>query len=262
MRPYVAMARIAWRNAIVFRVPFLMGLTALVFNLLAMLALWRVLLESGQRLGGFSWPEMRTYLLIAFLSNCLISTFTDFSMSSRIRSGMVVVDMVRPADYQRTKLAECLGFALVELIAAVGVCAVAAAFFGGVVLPPPPQLALFLASMIALVPLKFVIVYMCGLLCFWTENHHGISLARTAVAGILSGAVVPLSFLPDWLRVLAGFLPFQATVSTPALLFLGHSTGTEALRMLGVQVFWVLALWWGARLAWNAASRQLTVHGG
>jgi ABC-2 type transport system permease protein len=36
----------------------------------------------------------------------------------------------------------------------------------------------------------------------------------------------------------------------------------EAWEMLALQAFWVLALWFGARLMWRGALRALTVHGG
>ncbi|KIR66373.1 ABC transporter permease [Micromonospora haikouensis] len=262
MRPYRAMARIAWRNALAYRVPFLMSLSMLVFNLVAMFALWRALLGDGNSLAGFTWPQMKAYLLVSFFTNCLVSTFTDFAMASRIRSGAVAVDLVKPVDYQKGRFAEALGFALLETVAAATVCAVVLVAFGGVPLPPPGRLALFVASLAAVVPLKFLIVYMCGLLCFWTQNYLGISLARVAVSGILSGATVPLAFFPAWLRHVAEVLPFQAVTNTPAMLFLGRSPGLPGALAVAVQLLWVVALWWLARRLWHVAVRRLTVHGG
>ena len=65
-----------------------------------------------------------------------------------------------------------------------------------------------LASMLLLIPLKFLIVYACGLLCFWTQNFIGVQWARLAIVNLLSGALVPLAYLPHWLGTLAAWSPF------------------------------------------------------
>ena len=77
-----------------------------------------------------------------------------------------------------------------------------------------------------------------------------------------SGATVPLAFFPDWLRHVAAVLPFQALTNTPATLFLGRGSMPSSFFALGVELVWIAALWWLARLLWQLASRRLTVHGG
>jgi ABC-2 type transport system permease protein len=262
MQVYRGIARAAWRNALAYRLPIVLSLSMLVFNLIAMLALWRVLIDSNGNLAGFTWPQMKAYLLVTFVTNCLVSSFSDFTMAHRIQSGMVAMDLTKPVDYQKARLAQCVGLTGLEMITATVVCTAALLVFGGVPLPPPGQLALFAVSFVAVVPLKFLIVYMAGLLCFWTQNYLGVFFARVAVSAILSGALVPLAFFPHWLQMTAAVLPFQATVSTPALLFLGRASGTDAVVLLAVQLFWIAVLWLAGRLAWRAALRRLTVHGG
>jgi ABC-2 type transport system permease protein len=260
--PYASITRIAWRNALAYKVPFVASLFTLVFNLIAVLSLWRALLGSGEALAGFTWPQMKAYLLVTFVTNCLVSSFSDFVMAHRIQSGLVALDLTKPVSYQRARFAEALGMAGLETVTATVVCTAALVVYGGVRLPGLGQFALFAVSLVAVVPLKFALVYMSGLLGFWTQNYVGVSFARFAITAVLSGAMVPLVFFPGWLRVLASVLPFQATASTPALLFLGRATGAEALRLVGVQLAWIAVLWLAAAGAWRAAVRRLTIHGG
>jgi ABC-2 type transport system permease protein len=262
LRPYLAIARISWRSALAYRIPFVLSLCMMVFNLLAMLSLWRVLLASGHPLAGFTWPEMRAYLLVSFVTGCLVSSFTDFTMAFRIQSGLVALDLTQPVHYQRARFAQCLGMTVLESATAAVVCGAALAAFGAIPVPALPQLALFLVSLVAVVPLKFLIVYSSGLLCFWTHNYLGVSFARAAVSAVLSGALVPLVFFPGWLRILAEVLPFQGIASTPALIYLGQASGWDAVRLIGIQLLWIAVLWAGASAAWNAALRRLTIHGG
>jgi ABC-2 type transport system permease protein len=103
---------------------------------------------------------------------------------------------------------------------------------------------------------------MVALLCFWTTNGVGLLWGQIAVMNVLSGALIPLALFPDWLRPAVLALPFQAVVHTPVAIYLGDLTGEALLWALGGQRFWVVALWWLARLLWIPASRALTVQGG
>jgi ABC-2 type transport system permease protein len=61
---------------------------------------------------------------------------------------------------------------------------------------------------------------------------------------------------------MAAVLPFASLTFTPAVIYLGHAAGAEALWLIAVQVVWLAVLWFGGRAAWRGAVRQLTVHGG
>jgi ABC-2 type transport system permease protein len=261
MRAYRAMARAVAMSAWAYRANFLLGLGAVFFQMIALLAVWRVVL-AGSSVQGFTWPQMRAYLLIAFASGTLVSLIGDFRMAQRIHSGMVALDLVKPVDYQRARFAEMIGGVWLEIIVVVVVSGVVVAFGGGVDPPAGPALALFALSMLLLIPLKFLITYASTLLCFWTQNFIGVQWARVAVVNLLSGALLPLAYLPDWLAIPATWSPFAGLTSTPALLFTGHVDARDGLVLVAVQLAWVVALWFGARLLWRAGLRRLTVNGG
>lgn len=261
LRPYRSLARTTARSLLAHRLNFLLGLFAVLFQLLAMLSIWAVLLRSGASVAGFSWPEMKAYLLIAYVTGSLLS-FNAFRLADRIRDGMISVDLTKPVDFQRARFAEAVGGAAVEIAFAVLVVGVVLATAGAVPVPPPGRLALFVVSLAFVLPVKFCLSYLTAMVCFWTENLLGVHMARTAITNLFSGALVPLAMLPGWLYGLAMVLPFAGITSTPALIYLGRATGTGALLLIGTQAAWAAALWWGSRLAWRGAVRQLTVHGG
>lgn len=260
-RPYLALARVAARSTLAYPLSFVLGMAGVLLQLLAMLSIWAVLLGSTDSVGGFTWPQMKAYLLIAYVTGALMS-FADWDMAGRIRDGMVAVDLTRPVDYQRARFAETVGVAVVEVGFSLAVCGLVLALTGPVAVPPPGQAALFAVSMALVLPLRFTTIYLTALLCFWTQNIFGVSLARGAVTNLFSGALVPLTLLPGWLQAIAAVLPFAGMTFTPAVIYLGQATGADAWRLIGIQAVWTVALWWGARLAWRSAVRQLTVHGG
>jgi ABC-2 type transport system permease protein len=50
--------------------------------------------------------------------------------------------------------------------------------------------------------------------------------------------------------------------STPGLIFVGRVHGSAAFWLVMTQLIWVLVLWFGAKMLWRVAVRQLTVNGG
>ena len=261
MRRYRALTRATARAALTYRFNLLLGLGAVLVQLVALLAVWRVILAESP-VNGFTWPQMRAYLLVAFAAGTVVSVLGDFRMAFRILDGDVALDLVKPVDYQKARLAETIGGLWIEVILIAVVVGAALAIGGGVDIPARPALALFVVSMLLLVPLKFLIVYVSTLACFWTQNYIGVQWARLAVVNLLSGALIPLVYLPGWLAAVAQWSPFAGLTSTPALIFLGHVDLRHGLTLVAVQLGWVLVLWFGARMVWRVALRRLTVNGG
>jgi ABC-2 type transport system permease protein len=231
------------------------------FQLVALLAVWRVVLAQSS-VQGFTWPQMRAYLLVAFASGTVVSLLGDFRMAFRIQRGDVALDLVKPIDYQRARFAEVLGAVWIEVLVVVVVGGATIALTGGLHTPPVPALALFLLSMVLLVPLKFLLVYSSTLVCFWTQNFIGVQWARMAVINLFSGALIPLVYLPGWLATVAQWSPFAGLTSTPALIFIGRVDARHGLVLVAVQFGWIVAIWFAARLIWRYAVGQLTVNGG
>ncbi len=261
MRAYLALARANAKSALAYRMSFFLGLFGVLFQFVALLAVWRVLLHQGS-VGGFTWPQMRGYLLVAFASGTVVSLLADFRMGFRILDGTVSLDLVKPVRYQEAQFAGILGGVWIEILVVLLVTAVTRLVGGGLPWPGGAGFALFLASMVLLIPLKFLVVYACGLACFWTQNFVGIQWARLAIVNLLSGALVPLAYLPHWLGTAANWSPFAGMTSTPGLILIGQVDGRRAVVLVAVQLGWVVVLWFGAKLLWQRGVRQLTVNGG
>jgi ABC-2 type transport system permease protein len=205
---------------------------------------------------------MKAYLLVGFLCGALVSQSADWRMAGRIQDGMVAIDLTKPVDYQRARFAEVVGGAWTEMTAALLVCAGVLLFTGPVPWPSWSGASLFVVSLLAVLPLRFLIVYVSALACFYTQNYLGVHWARLVIVSLFSGALVPLSFFPQWLQHIAAVLPFTSMSATPALLFVGQLHGGEAVAMIAVQFGWVVVLWLLARLLFRHAVRRVTIHGG
>jgi ABC-2 type transport system permease protein len=104
-RAYVMHAKLALQEMLAYRAAFFMGLVGNLFFVLSMFYLWHVLLRNERFAAalGWSWSQMKAYLLIGFVTGTLVSTFSDWTMANRIRSGDVALDLARPIDYQKAR---------------------------------------------------------------------------------------------------------------------------------------------------------------
>lgn len=262
-RKYLSLAVIAMQNSLARRAMFVVNMGSGLLYLLATFFLWRAIFAGRELLAGYTWEEMKAYLLVAFLTNTLLSWYSETRIAGQVLDGSVAMDLLKPLDFQTARLAETLGTSVFEGgLGALMACA-ALLVFGGIM--PPASLSLgclFALSLVASLLIKFGVVYLAGLVCFWTSSGLGIIWARIAITSLLSGALVPLSFFPRWLELLALALPFQGIVYTPASIYLGRVTDAQALRLIAVQWLWVAGLWLAGRLLWRWGIRQVTVYGG
>jgi ABC-2 type transport system permease protein len=134
----------------------------------------------------------------------------------------------------------------------------------GFTAPPagPAAWVLFLLALAFSFTTKFLVVYIFGLLTFWTMGGMGISWFRRGITDFFSGAIIPLSFLPGGLQAVAAALPFRAIVSVPALIFIEQMAPAQILASFALEAAWVVGLWYLARLIWHFAMRKVTIQGG
>ena len=262
MRAYRTLWLLTVRRMMAYRLSAVVGWLGGAAMLICSLAVWNALLRNGP-IGDYDWEAMKAYLLVAWAMGALGASDGDWHMAVRIRDGDVATDLTKPIDYQTARFAEQLGGLAFELVA-IAIAAAGVVLVTGSVPAPAGfgQAALFGLSFALAIPLKFTIRYMTAMFCFWTHNFMGVMWAKDAVVWLFSGGLIPLSLLPSWLGTLAAALPFAGLTATPAALYLGQASGGEAWKLLGLQAFWVVALWFGARLLWRGALRALTVHGG
>lgn len=82
--------------------------------------LWRTVFVAQNQVMGYSWAGMRTYLVLAYALNVLISFGSTTRLYNLVRTGEIAQELLRPVDYLGQQLALTLGVALIEgLLSAV-----------------------------------------------------------------------------------------------------------------------------------------------
>jgi ABC-2 type transport system permease protein len=264
MSVYLTVARHSFRRHATYRLTTAAGaVTNTLFGFVraaVLIALW----HSRPHLGGYDVTDAVTF---CFLTQALLATVAvlgpPLELSERVRTGEVVVDLYRPVDLQAWWLASDLGRVLFQALArAVPIFAAGAAFFTVRLPETPAAWALALASVALAVVVGFAVRYLLALASFWLVDDRGVLGLAYAVGPFLAGLFVPLVLFPDWLRWLAGALPWAAMLQAPADVFLGTYSGWRLAGALGGQLAWAVALLAAGRLLTGVARRKVVVQGG
>lgn len=261
-KAYFSIANRSMQNTLSYRTSYVISFLSNFIYFISIYALWSAIYEGRTELAGLTWEQMKAYLLVTFVCNSLLSYYSETRISGKILDGSVSADLLKPLDFQKARFAETLGSTVVEGLLTAVIIVVVLTVTAGVLIPDPTHGFLFILSLAASLLVKFGIVYIAGLLCFWSTGSLGIVWARMAVTNLLSGALVPLSFFPGWLEKVSLVLPFQSIVHAPAAIYLQQVGTAKALELLALQWGWGIALWLAGKLMWTWAVRQITIHGG
>lgn len=97
---------------------------------------------------------------------------------------------------------------------------------------------------------------------FYTISAQGVRILLSSLVELLSGAVIPIPFLPDGIRQAVELLPFASMQNTPFRIYGGDIQGEALIRAMGLQIFWAAAMWIAGRLLIHKALSRVVAQGG
>ncbi len=247
---------------ITFRVPrsvltwALLGTLIRAVSVYVMVGVWRAVAAAGTiDMGTYNY--LASYTLIAAAVGGLMSPRT--SMSEHIASGSLAVRMMWPIRPTVLFSMEWIG----PVIWRVFMNVVAMLIVGStlsVSFPPIIRLPLFAASLGLAAAVGLYIDFAFALLTMNLNNGVWfVESIRSAVTALVSGAVIPLHFIPWGLGDAFKWLPFAATAAAPLEVYLG---GRAPLQLILFQTAWAVVGTISLTAAWRFTSTRLMAAGG
>lgn len=267
-RAYRGLGGIQFGSAMMYRTEYLFGLVGTLLQVLLLSLVWTAVYDSRGSLpasaGGAGIPlsTQIAYATLASLQYWLLNPWNMYATVDRIRTGTIAIDLARPVPFLQQMLAGKAG-STCAMVPFVLLALPFALLLGGA---EPPGSAAAAAGYVVSLVLAYLIATLLlatmELIAFWTLEVGGIFMIYRMVGQFCAGVLVPLWFMPDWLRTIAEFLPFQATTYTPLAIYLGRIEGADMAAALGLQAFWVLVAGGLLRLVWSRAEHRVVVQGG
>lgn len=245
-----------------YRASTLLSLVVLAIEVALYAVVWRAIY--GGHTGSVAGADVDTavgYAVLGITIAGVLNVWPGNSIEGRVRDGLIGVDLTRPIGLLTQSLAVQTGYVIAGL-PAVLVGLGTGLLVGGLAGPSGMAAAAgFAVSLVLAFCVSQLITLLMSLASFWTLEVGGIGMMFAVVRMFMSGAILPLWFMPGWLRGIAEALPFQAATYTPLATYFGRPPGGLAAA-LGVQALWVLVLAVLCALVWSRAKRWVVVQGG
>lgn len=201
--------------------------------------------NNAQQMMGYSLSQMVWYFAVINFVWYFIWNTTDQNMSSRILTGEMTTDLLKPLSLLQYEFSQALalrfGGIVFEFIPSM--------FLYSLLCFPGFLTALAFLKFLAVVSLSFVLYFLInfliGISAFVTKSNVSVQGAKLFIISLAAGAYIPLDFFPQWLKNLLFFLPFQYLFYWPIQIFLNRGdaagTGTFVFVLLQ-QCIWITGL--------------------
>jgi ABC-type uncharacterized transport system permease subunit len=262
LNAYRHLAVASARTVLVYRANYVTSIVGALLQILLLKVVWTAVYAGRSEIDGVELSTMVAYVTLTSLQMWFVMQSSTSMVPERVREGKIAADLLRPVGLLEQTFAGQLGRACVMLPLAVLVLPLAVVV-GDMRLPDSPAAGVgYLVSLALAIAIALLLGAVLGLIAFWTLEVRGILFVYRHISQFLSGALVPLWFMPDWLRLLAEMLPFQAIAATPVSIYLGRLTTGSAVRAIAIQVVWVVLLYLLGRVVWRGALRKVVIQGG
>lgn len=263
-------------DLLAYKFNILTWLVVSVFEVVCIVFLWIAVYQNSSDgvnsiINGFNFKEMISYLV--FINMFTFVTFdgtTLWTINEEIKKGTITMAFTRPISYRKRFIATTLGalsvmnlmlglpcfiiayivFILIEFIAVESIWIFAA------------HIILFFIAQLLAALINDVLNYIFGVLCFYTSSGWGINQIKQVIVMFLSGTLVPISFFPDTIKTIVGYLPFAGMAQNPVLILLMKVDIVNSLILIGISLFWWIVLEVFGMILFNKASKKVTVQGG
>jgi ABC-2 type transport system permease protein len=237
----------------------------LVLNTIAMAILyffWRAVYGGTVSIAGLTLNTTLTYILLAQVFRPLTDIDLIFEFGYNLREGGIIHQLLRPLNFQAMYYAQSLGVLGMQMVLQVPMALVATFIFGLTWPTDPVVWGAFLVSALLGFTTLFFFVYCVACLTFYTTEVWGLGVLFFGMSLFLSGGLVPLAMMPDWLRAVVLAIPFSQALAVPINILTGITPLSEVPHIWLTQAIWMFSLWLASNLIFRLAIRKVTVQGG
>ncbi len=243
---------------------FEMAITLIVgpLSILVFYFLWQAIYANTgvDIIRGFTFHQLVTYYIVSWFVGILSYTHIEDSLRHEVRHGRIIRDLVKPINYIWLHFFTTIGHRLYAvIIEVIPLFIIAFVFFA--VKVNLSYLPLFILSVLFAAILTYLISAIVGMSAFWLIHNRGIIKIKRILLYFISGAVLPLTFFPQWFQNLSFYMPFQYLTFVPINIWLAKYTIPQAFQFLGIQIGWILIFYLLCIFVWKSAIKKVTAVG-
>lgn len=262
LSPYLAYAKKCFLGRSAYRFDHLMNILSTCLQIFIFWGIYKALYGGNTEIDGITMSMVTTNFVLSMGLGAAFCT-DDYFLPGKIWDGSISTELLRPMSFKGRMVAENAGNALFNLIFRFAPALLIAIFSIGISAPASAaRFVCFLFSALLGYGVLWAISFAVQMTAFWLINIWSLLTIKNVFVNVLSGSMIPLWFMPDWMSKFLNFTPFSSIYFTPVQIYLGQLTYEEIGFKCAVQVLWILLIYLIGDFLWRKGQKKLVVQGG
>lgn len=213
---------------------------------------------------GYGVSQMIWYFTAVHFVSVFIWNNTHYNISSKVLSGDITIDLLKPVSLYKLELADAVGLRIVGVLLEF----IPAVFIYSMIVFPEfitwKSIIQFFVTAVLSFFLYYNIGYLVGMLSFSLKRSGTVNAVKDVLVNIMGGVLIPLEFYPQAFAKILDYLPFKYIFYWPVQFFLNRFPDDGMLfgRVIGLQTVWIIVFYVIDKLVTTLMLRRYCAAGG
>lgn len=268
MRENLAFFRIRFNEAIQYKIAAISGVVTQIAWGVMYIMLYSTFMQNGNSTG-MTVKQMSTYMWLQQAFIMLLNMWRiDDDIIDDIKTGNVSMHLVKPINIYNMWYARIFGSKVsMTLLRSIPIILLTIipiwGDYGLIIQTNPLILFLAIISIVlsAMLVMSYIMIFISVVLITITDD--GIKLMFQLTMEFLSGAVIPIAFMPTWLANFIKFTPFYYMPNISFNIYSGYISDMKQI-LIGIimQMFWIIILTIIGKIVIKKRLKKVVIQGG
>ena len=259
---YLTSMRIAIQEEFQYRTQNYLFMIGMLAEPVIYMVVWISVANSqGGTVGGYDAGSIAAYYIVWTLVRNMNLGNSPYGWEYRIQHGRLSIELVRPIHPVHTDVSYFAGWKVVVIVLWLPLALILSLIFKPVLHPNWIQIVVFFFAIWGAYLIRTLAMTVLGITSFWTTKVGAVFDLYFALELILSGRMVPMTFMPQWVQNMANFFPFQWSFYFPINALVGSMSTSQLLLGLLAQLGWILGFSLLIKLIWHFGIRRFSSVG-
>lgn len=262
MTPYIAFGKKSFLLKSAYRFDHFMGILNTIVRIFIFWGIYKALYGGNIEVDGITMSMVTTNFILSIGLEAVFYV-NDFYLPNKIGDGSISGELLLPISFKGRMIADNLGNAAFKLVYHFVPALIVSILIMGI--EPPASASMFILFIVSGFfgyGVLWTISFAIQMLSFWLINVWSIVTIKNVFVNVLSGSMIPLWFMPEWMSGIVEYSPFSSIYFTPVQIYLGQLSYSEIAFKYAVQLVWIVIIYMVGNMLWAKGKKKLVVQGG